>query len=483
MPKVKKAPKVGLHKNKVFVVLSALGTEEHKRLIKFLQSPYFNQSKTLTRLYQIFLECIEKEPEGFNKEFVWKKLFPASQYDDVNFRKYSSDLLKLIEGFMAHEMLSQDEARQAIDVLDYTVKRKIEPFYQTALRDAREKSDKNPFRSLSYYLNSYSIERHYYSMMDFDVKLDARPNIEAISYNLDLFYWIEKLKIYIAALSQQKTRNFQYSLYFMDEIVDYLKTISIENIPELSLYFYSFLTLQEENNTEHYYNLRKLLDKHGGIMPQKEATELYDLALHYCTGKLNKGDRVFLQEYFDLFEAAILKGVFLIKGELAPWRFNNAVAAALLLGKLDWAENFVEKNRNYLPADSRENTYTFNLARVYRYQQKYDKVLHLLRNVEYEDIGYNLISKAVLIITYYEMDELDALDSFIESFRVFLNRHKNIPAQRRKSYLNLIKYVRRLTRLMPGDKIGLEKLRQEIIREKAATVNHEWLLEKLAEMD
>ena len=34
-------------------------------------------------------------------------------------------------------------------------------------------------------------------------------------------------------------------------------------------------------------------------MPQKEAVELYDSALHYCTGKLNKGVRLFLQEYFD----------------------------------------------------------------------------------------------------------------------------------------------------------------------------------------
>ena len=47
---------------------------------------------------------------------------------------------------------------------------------------------------------------------------------------------------------------------------------------------------------------------------------------------------------------------------------------------------------------------------MYRYQNNFDKVLSLLRDVEYEDIGYNLISKAILIITYYELDELDALD-------------------------------------------------------------------------
>ena len=217
-------------------------------------------------------------------------------------------------------------------------------------------------------------------------------------------------------------------------------------------------------------------------MPQKEAVELYDSALHYCTGKLNKGIRLFLQEYFDLFENAIEKDIFLEKGELAPWRFNNIIGVALRLGKLDWAENFINKYKSYLPPDNQENTYTFNLARVYFYQNKFEKVLALQRNLEYEDIGYNLISKSMLVLTYYELDEQDALDSFTESFRVFLNRHKNLPQQRRRSYLNLLKYVRRLTRLTPGDKEGVGRLRDEITREKATTVNHEWLLEKLDEL-
>jgi tetratricopeptide (TPR) repeat protein len=215
-------------------------------------------------------------------------------------------------------------------------------------------------------------------------------------------------------------------------------------------------------------------------MPQQEAIELFDSALHYCTGQLNQGNRVFLQEYFDVFEDAINKEVFIIQGELAPWRLNNVVGVALRLGKLEWAEAFIEAHKQYLPTETRINTYTFNLARVYRYQKKYDKVLATLRNIEYEDIGYNLISKAMLTITYYELAEFDTLDSLLESFRVFLNRHKNIPQQTRKIYLNLIKYTRRMTRLGPTDKAGVTALMEEITLEKANIVNHEWLLEKLS---
>lgn len=480
MPKKKVISSQEPYTNKVFQTLWFLDAGEQKRLLKYLHSPYFNQSKTLIALCEVLLRHVEAGKQGFDRESVWRKIFPREPYDDVNFRKYCSDLLKQVEGFMAQESIESDKARKSIDLLDFVARRKVEPLFNSVIRQSRLELGQLPYHPLDYYMKAYAIERHYYALMDFDVKVNVRANIEEISYNLDIFYWIEKLKLYSSVLSQKRTGNFNYELNLTDEILTFLQTFPIEDVPELAIYYYSFLTLQDEENVEHYYNLRRMLDKFGATMPKKEAMELYDSALHYCTGKLNRGNRVFLQEYFDLFEDAIHKDIFLQKGELAQWRYNNIIGVALRLGKLDWAEKFVENYKSYLNQNTRENTYTFNLARVYRYQKKFNKVLVLLQSVDYEDIIYNLISKAMLVITYYELDEVDTLDSFLESFRVFLNRNKNVPY--RKNHLNLIKYTRRLTRLAPGDKAAIQKLREEINLERAVTVNHEWLLEKLDEL-
>ena len=483
MPRGKKSETAELQSNKVYQVLQHLGEDDLKRFSKYLQSPYFNQSKNLNKLFEHLSRFLVDGKDGFDRQEIWRKMFPGEAYDDVNFRKYCSDLLKLLENFMSHQMLERDETRQRINTFEFVVKDKIEPLYNSALRQAKGRIDANPYRDLYYFYNTYLVERQYYAMSDFDVRLDVRPNIEEISNNLDIFYWIEKLKIQIAVLSQKKTRSHVYEVNFMDEIILFLQKFPLDSIPELSLYYYSFLTLYNENDLTNYYKLRSLLDEYGNVMPQKEAVELYALALHYCTGKLNQGDRIFLQEYFDVFDEAMLRKIFILNGELASWRFNNAVGVALRLGKMDWAEKFITTYKENLPAATRENTSSFSLSRVYLYQKRYKDVLKILQNVDYEDIGYNMISKAVLIITYYELDELEALDSFLESFRVFLNRHKNIPTQRKKFYLNLIKFARRLTRLLPNDHTGISKLREEIIREKASTVNHEWLLEKLTELE
>ena len=155
---------------------------------------------------------------------------------------------------------------------------------------------------------------------------------------------------------------------------------------------------------------------------------------------------------------------------------------ALRLGKYDWTEKFIKDYQDSLPESSRENAVTYNLAQVYFYQKRHEEVIKLLQTVEYDDVAYNLGSKSMLLATYYETDEIEPLYSLFESFRAFLNRHKDIPAERRESYLNLIKFTKKLTRIVPGEKRELEKIRDDAERIKnIASFN--WLQEKIAELE
>ncbi|MEZ4917625.1 MAG: hypothetical protein R2792_00855 [Saprospiraceae bacterium] len=469
--------------NKIFQAICALPASSNRRLIRFLESPYFNQSKLLLDLCKLLLEYKNQDEEGFDRAALWDQLQPGVAYDDVNFRKYCSELLKLVEEFMAVENLQEHPEKKANHLLEYLVDHKVSPLYKSAIRKTRQRLQVKGYRTADYFYQSYLLERLYYKMKDFDVKLNVRANLEEISGNLDFFYWLEKLKFYNAVLSQRKTGTQEYELHFIDEIIGFLKGFPLEESPELALHVYTFLSLTDEENPEHYYAFREVLASQLDQMPPEEAVEFIDSAMHYCVGRINKGDREFLTEYFGLLDDGIEKGVFISNGELAPWRYNNAVAAALGLGKIDWAEQFIQQNKVHLPPATRENTYAFNLARVYRFQGRFKDVLELLRDLEYEDIGYSLLSKRMVVMTYYDLDELDALESFIESFRVFLNRHKDIPSQRRKSYLKWLKYVRQLTRLVPNDREKRNQLRQEILDKKAVIGNAEWLLEKLDELE
>jgi hypothetical protein len=306
--------------------------------------------------------------------------------------------------------------------------------------------------------------------------------MEDIIKNLDYFYLAEKLRLYCAVLSRQFVVSHEYELLFIDEIINHIKSHNYDEVPAVAIYYQIYLTQIDNEDESHYYRLKALLDKHSLDFPQKEAYMMYSSAMNYCIRKSNSGQQNFVAEFFYLYQALLEKELIFTDGELSPWDFRNIVVAALRLGKYQWTEEFIEKYQHRLKESVRENAVTFNLAQLYFYQKKYDKVIELLREVEYEDPAYNLNSKAILLSTYYEIDEIEPLISLLESFRTYLNRHKDIPEQRKKLYLNLIKYTRKMTRIIPGDKKAVHKLKEDVSQnQNIASLN--WLKEKIAELE
>ena len=88
----------------------------------------------------------------------------------------------------------------------------------------------------------------------------------------------------------------------------------------------------------------------------------------------------------------------------------------------------------------------------------------------------------MLLQTYYDMDEIEPLYSMMDSFRTYLNRHKDFSSAKRKPYLNLIKFTKQLTKITPGDKKAIQAIKDEVeqVKDISSIV---WLREKIAELE
>ena len=62
--------------------------------------------------------------------------------------------------------------------------------------------------------------------------------------------------------------------------------------------------------------------------------------------------------------------------------YKNITTVGLQVKEYGWVENFIQKYTSYLPKDNRENALTYNLAKVYFSQKKYNQVIEQLREVE-----------------------------------------------------------------------------------------------------
>ena len=104
----------------------------------------------------------------------------------------------------------------------------------------------------------------------------------------------------------------------------------------------------------------------------------------------------------------------------------------------------------------------------------------MLNNVEYMDVYYILDSKILLLKTYYELEEVDAFYSLIDSFYVYLRRNELISDYQKTICLNFVKFVKKLMRIKLGDKAAAEKLLQEL-NENQQVASISWLIKKTQE--
>ncbi len=472
-----------MRSSKIYSILEQFDKYEQNRFRKFLVSPYFNKDEVLIKLGDLLLKDINSVRKGtLDKVRIWKSLKLSKEFNDVRFRKYCSDLLKLIEGFLTQREFEENPLHQANYLLEAVGQKKMEKLYNGSMKTARRLSEAQKYKPSSYYFYQYQIEKSYYDLIDLDTRRTKKTNAEEIANNLDYFYFAEKLRIYCEALNRQYLVSQEYEFPFIEEIIKHVKNDNYQEIPPIAVYLQVYYTITEEDNLDHYYKLKSLLGRFGLVFPKQEALTLYYSAINYCIRQSNQGKQNFLEELFFLYKELIDKEIVFVNDSLSPWDFKNIIVSALRLGKYDWTEEFILNYNVKLPDQFRENAVTYNLATLYFYQKQYQKVIEQLRNVEYEDVIYNLNSKSMLLATYFELDEIDALDFLFQSFRAYLNRHKDIPESRRLLYLNLIKFTKKLTKLRPGDTAGLKRIKDEV-NATGNIASLGWLKQKIAELE
>jgi tetratricopeptide (TPR) repeat protein len=170
--------------------------------------------------------------------------------------------------------------------------------------------------------------------------------------------------------------------------------------------------------------------------------------------------------------------VLIVNGFLSQWDYKNITAVALRVEAFDWAYDFIMNFKEKIRAEDRENAYSFNLANYYYHKKEYEKTMSLVQHVVFTDTYYNLDCKVLLMKSYFELEEIQALQSLIDSFYMYLKRNKAISEFQRSSYLNFLRIVRKLLRLKPGD----EKKRAAILLELDRShpiANVSWLKKKL----
>ena len=94
---------------------------------------------------------------------------------------------------------------------------------------------------------------------------------------------------------------------------------------------------------------------------------------------------------------------------------------------------------------------------------------------------YVLGSKLILIQTYYALNETLAMESLIDSFRIFIRRNKVMSKNLKREYVNYLNFVKKLMDLKISGQKATSKFREQVLAASYST-SKKWLLEKIDEL-
>ena len=471
-----------MYDSKLMDLLRLLSLKELKELKKFVESPVHNGNKAATALYEfIFNTAPQFRPKALEKESAFAFVFPNTPFNSTNMRRCMSDLFAICEEFIGWNEYQKNRKSHHLNLLTFYRKKKLDKHFDTSLRKLRKmEEDDNLLDEQNFYTNYY-IEREISRQITARQDRTAEPNLQLISDNLDAFYLLNKLKISCSIVHYQTMLKTDYKLPLLNEILAHIAENDYSKWPIIEVYHYSLLSLLEDENEEHFQKLRDSLLKSIDAFSQKEQKEAFLFAHNYCIKRINQGDNAYLTELLNLYKIELEKGILLNDGYIAASAYKNIVTLGIKIEDFDWTEKFIETYTDNIEPSIRESVYTFNMARLYFAQKEYQKVIPFLHQNEYRELFVELNAKTIMLKTYYELREIEALLSLTDSFKTYLNRKKRL-IYHQVSYNNFILYLRQLVRLQVADKSKLKQFREKVVDTKELT-DKEWFLEKITELE
>ena len=471
--------------DKLISLLQTLSRVEMTRFHKFLQSPYFNDQKEVTRLFERVGQALrsgETDSPALRKEKVWAALYPKKDLDDAQLRRLASDLTQLALHFLVQEARRRDPLGEALELQKVLERPGLKKHLDGTERQIVRLLESAPGKSSGHYLAQFQAHWHTFSRASKGMaSSDYMEKLLPADQYLEYFYVVQKLKFYVAWLSYRNFRSTDQELSLIEGFWQYVQDERFSQIPLIAVYQQVVACLTELNDESHFQELLFKLEEKGDQLTQEDLRECYHIAQNYCAIKINQGKNEYYRHVFNIFKMIIQQSILLEENQLSEGMYKNIITASLGVGEYAWAEQFIQQYAEFLPAGIRENARTFNLAYLYFHLKQYPQVIELLRNVEYSDVVYALSAKLTLVRTYYETDEIMALDSLIDSFRIFLRRNKIISKNQKREYNNFLNFVKKLVSMPLSDQAAVAKLRQRVT-ETASTMPKKWLLEKIDEL-
>jgi hypothetical protein len=485
-------------KASVLEILRVLTDEELKRFRKFLISPFFTQSRKVVGLFDaLSVYHPEYKNQKLTFENLHKRIHKNIPYNYSTMSNLFDDLLVLAEKFLKNISLENNKFLDYSVFLDELCIRNIDKLYRKKIRKAEKEN--LSFRSSDgdYFLYKYYTDRNRYNSTVAKGHLRGRKtlNYEMISLdntnqNLITFFILEVVR------GNQNTFSFyedynnnvksniihQYLVRnnFKDELKYLKKNKDFKEYRFLyELCYYLFMLFLNPKKDMYYNKYKNCYLKNEAFLNTDLRSSFFGRLLDYC---IFRNNAKYTEEKSGLYKMMLENKYYkthLYKYiDIDLWR--NIIRHCIKTKQTVWMEEFINKYKNQLHPENRENLLKYGKAMLYFEKKEFEKSLNNLKNFDYDYFLFKLDIHNLHVKIYYELKHYDQAVSGIKTYKSFLN-DKNIQENWKVKHNLFISFLNKLIDFKFYSKsIDISDLRNQIMESNVQ--DKIWLLEKADEL-
>lgn len=455
----------------ILSLIQSFSPKERKYAMEFLQSPYFNKNPRVIRLFQLLSEGKEVSPERLSRE-----IFPDESVNDLKMRHLSSELLALLEKYLATEAISERELLTGVLTLESYKRRGMTSLFSRRMKTIEKLRDQAGSKSSEWYYENFRVRE---AALSFNTVRDnpSPEMLPALDNALDQFWCLNKIKYGCSFLSYRQLLSVEFSPALMQEALALASGRNWLETRGFAAWYHAWYCLAGEGEA-HFADLKESILTHSDLLPADDLPALTLIAINFCIERLNKGSSDYLPVIFALYQKGIESKALLPDGNLSPWTFKNIISSSLRLKEFEWAERFIPQYGALLPPEFRTGLIAYSRARVHFEKKEFAWVRRILLGIHIRELFTLLDARVLEMQACYEAGDRMVIESLLENFTRLLRRKKML-SYHQQNYQHFKQFLSQLIKLPPGNKVIKEALLSDVQKAEPFTYKS-WFVEQLS---
>ncbi|MBK9333011.1 MAG: hypothetical protein IPM96_11555 [Ignavibacteria bacterium] len=488
--------------NNAIDILKTFSKEDIKQFEVFLNSPFFNKSRKLTKLYKILL----KYYPHFNSKFLTEQKLSIMISPGLNFNRYTMnrlfyDLYICEEKYLLMKSLDRNSFQSHDLLRGEFFRRRLFQLIDKNIKYVKKNIETKNSIDADHYLNMFKLSTDICNLFTIttsksnssQIKKKTEGNSERAKF-ITYFFVTEMIREYENLLTLEKTYNTVMNLDFVKDIFtkfDFQEVLKMmisseDNSPytvNLSIYLALLLAFSNKDNERYYFNYKKKLILSLKDLSADEKRFHIGRLIRYCMLKREELDKQnkFHHELFNVYEF-ILKNKYYrssVMNYMPVELYRSILMHALRLKKYKWTIKFIKKYSKYLNPDKMKNIYYYSNAQYYFHRKMYKDARHNLQKIIFDEFMYKIDYKNLMLITSFELKEYESVINMIDSYKHFLKNDDTLSGKSRISHRRFIN----MTYALVMHKTSVNKVIPHFLKKEYVCdlPYSDWITEKFAE--